>query len=120
MATLNNKAVIAYQYQGLNLQVDSNIVPFQVVNNVVTLLKSVTPAAGISGSALVYTVTVTTTAAVTNAVITDLIPTGLTFVAGSVKIDGVAQPSASPATGIAVGAIPTGTSKYVTFSCTVD
>lgn len=120
MATITNKATTTYQLLGVNLSIDSNIVPFEVVSNVVTLTKSVVPTAGKSGDTVTFTITLLPTAAITTTVITDVLPVGLTFVTGSVKVDGVAQPSANPATGITIGAVGLNITKTVTFQATVD
>ncbi len=51
---------------------------------------------------------------------TDAIPTGTTFVLNSLTIDGTTQVGANPANGVNIGAIPTGTTKNVSFQVVVN
>lgn len=119
MPQITNKATVTYTLLGVNLSIDSNTVNFDKVVNVLTATKSVSPSAGKSGDTVLFTIDVLTTAAITGVVLTDVL-TGFTFVSGSVKIDGVSQPSANPNTGINIGAVGIGITKTVTFNATVD
>lgn len=119
MPTLTNKATINYSLLGVNLSIDSNTVNFNQVVNVVTATKSVSPTAGKSGDTVLFTINVLSTAAITSCILTDVL-SGFTFVSGSVKIDGVSQPSANPNTGITIGAIGLNVTSVVTFNATVN
>ena len=119
MAVLTNKARANYSLLGVNLSVDSNTINFDQVVNVVTLTKSANPTAGKSGDTVTFTITLLATAAISSTVVTDTL-VGFTFVPGTVKIDGVSQPSANPNTGITVGAVGLNATKTITFDCTVD
>lgn len=119
MAVLTNKATATYSLLGVNLSIDSNTVNFDQVVNVVTLTKSVNPTAGKSGDTVTFTVTLLATAAILSTVVTDTL-VGFTFVPGTVKIDGVVQPTANPNTGITMGAVALGINKTITFDCTVN
>ncbi|EEM46784.1 hypothetical protein bthur0005_33210 [Bacillus thuringiensis serovar pakistani str. T13001] len=59
------------------------------------------------GDTLTYTITLQNTGNIPaiNVIITDSIPTGTTFIPGSVTINGVSQPNLTPATGIPVGTL---------------
>ncbi len=57
-------------------------------------------------------------ASVTNVTLTDTLPAGVVLVAGSVTVGGVAQPSANPASGIAIGTLAAGSSTTVAFQVT--
>lgn len=55
-----------------------------------------------------------------NAVVKDTIPSELSFVGGSVTIDGVNQPEGvSPVSGIEIGSVKIGNTKVVTYKCKV-
>ncbi len=59
------------------------------------------------GDTLTYTISLQNTGNIpaTDVIITDSIPTGTTFIPGSVTINGIPQPSLTPATGIPVGTL---------------
>ena len=59
-------------------------------------------------------------AGILNTSVTDTIPAGLSFVAGSVTVNGVSVPTASPVTGIPVGLIPVGGNAVITFQLTIN
>lgn len=74
------------------------------------------------GEVVDYTVTLTDTCSnpLTNVSFRDLVPAGLTFVPGSVTINGITQPSANPNTGFTVPDIPGGGTATVTFSAVAE
>ncbi len=57
--------------------------------------------------------------AATNVIYTDPIPSGTTFVPGSVTVNGVTQAGANPATGIAIGSIAANATTTVSFQVLV-
>ncbi|PGT61686.1 hypothetical protein COD86_02090 [Bacillus cereus] len=59
------------------------------------------------GDTLTYTITLQNTGNIpaTDVIITDSIPTGTTFIPGSVTINGIPQPNLTPTTGIPVGTL---------------
>lgn len=59
------------------------------------------------GDTLTYTITLQNTGNIpaTDVIITDSIPTGTTFIPGSITINGVSQPNLTPTTGIPVGTL---------------
>lgn len=88
--------------------------------DLLSLTKQVSATTAVFGDILTYTLTVTnlSSIAVTGIVLTDPVPSGTTFVAGSTTIGGA--PSAdSPATGINVGTLAAGASTVVTFKVKV-
>lgn len=73
------------------------------------------------GETVRYTVTLTNTcqSPLTNVFFRDIVPNGLTFVPGSVTINGGAAPTADPNTGFALPDVPGGETVTVAFSATV-
>lgn len=73
------------------------------------------------GETLTYTSVVTNsgTEGITNAVLTDTLPAGTAFVAGSVTVGGTAVASANPASGITLGSLLAGSSVPVAFNVTI-
>ncbi|MED5016381.1 isopeptide-forming domain-containing fimbrial protein [Paenibacillus chibensis] len=73
------------------------------------------------GETLTYTSVVTNsgTEGITNAVLTDTLPAGTAFVAGSVTVGGTAVASANPASGITLGSLLAGSSVSVAFNVTI-
>lgn len=87
----------------------------------VTAVKSVSVTDVAVGETLTYTSVITNngTEPVTNVSLTDILPSGATFVTGSVTVGGTPNTSANPATGISVGTIATGGSITVTLQAQV-
>jgi uncharacterized repeat protein (TIGR01451 family) len=100
----------------------SNPVDIPVSSPMLTTVKSANLPSVIVGDIITYTVMATNNNAtpLTNVILTDNIPPGSTFVSGSVTIDGVSFPTASPITGIPVAVIPANTTIIETFQLRVD
>ena len=73
------------------------------------------------GEEITYTITVKNdgTSAITNAVVFDVPPVGTEFVAGSVTINGVSQPSLSPIGGLALPSVSANSTTVVTLKVKV-
>ncbi|WP_138753148.1 DUF11 domain-containing protein [Paenibacillus sinopodophylli] len=119
---LVNQATATYSYQIPDGRIfsgsfSSNTVTIPVRLPNVTAVKS----AGLTdiavGESMTYTLVVTNNgiSAVTNTILTDAIPVGAAFTSGSVVVGGISQPTANPASGISIGAIPPSSSVTVTF-----
>lgn len=104
----------AYMVNGIGLQLD-------VLKLETPMVKAVDKTLADSGDVLTYTTTITSNSNVTltNATFTDPIPSGTTFVAGSVTVNGVVQAGANPTSGINIGTITTGQSITIVFKVTV-
>lgn len=85
-----------------------------------TINKSVNVSEVLVGGTVAFSVTVTNpgNTAFDRAVLTDLLPEGLAFVPGSVKVGGVSAPSANPASGVPIGFIAAKGSAVVSFEAT--
>ncbi len=93
--TFNNFGTLAYTAGGTNFNENTNTIELAVVSNRLTIVKAVDKQVALKGDTLHYTSTITNTGTLekTNLTFTDQIPTGTTFVVGSVKVNGVTQAS---------------------------
>ena len=85
----------------VNYSENTNTISIDIISNAMTVAKSVDKALAIKGDNLHYTSVVTNTGTINKTVIVfkDPIPAGTTFVADSVKINGVSYPAYNPAVG---------------------
>ncbi|WP_256252558.1 hypothetical protein [Paenibacillus sp. UNC496MF] len=124
---LSNTATANYSFSppdGRTLfgSVQSNTVIIPVSSPNVTAVKSTDAIDAVSGDTITYTIVVTNNgiSPVDNVVVVDPVPAGVTFIAGSVTVNGVTQPNANPNTGIQVGTIAAGAAATVTFQVLVQ
>ncbi|GLX67866.1 DUF7507 domain-containing protein [Paenibacillus glycanilyticus] len=105
----------------LNGNSSSNTVSITASSPNVTITKTASDTAAAVQDVLTYTLLVTNNgiAPVTNVVLSDPVPQGSTFVAGSVTINGSPSPLANPNAGIALGSINAGATFTVTFQIRV-
>lgn len=98
----------------------SNTVTLPVALPNVTVVKSASVPDASVGEAYTYTAVIANngTAAVTNMTLTDAMPSGAGLVSGSVTLNGTPQPSANPASGIAIGTLSAGSSATISFQVT--
>ncbi|MDI4645943.1 DUF7507 domain-containing protein [Cohnella hashimotonis] len=116
-AQLNNQSSVSYSSGTFNGQSLSNTTTTPVYQPIVTVAKSADRANATVGDTILYTLNVANSGniAAAQVTLTDNIPAGSTFVAGSVTVGGVAQPAASPLAGIPLGTVGIGGSVSVTF-----
>lgn len=119
---VTNYAAISYTAENRDLNENTNTVELVIVSNRLTIVKTVDKSVAVRGETLHYTSTVTNTGTLlkTNLVFTDPVPAGTTFVAGSVKIDGIQQILYNPAAGFPLANLPVGASTVVEFDVTVN
>ncbi|SDT13835.1 conserved repeat domain-containing protein [Paenibacillaceae bacterium GAS479] len=125
--TLDDQGRAAYTYQLtpdspiISTFVPSNIIQIPVYQPIVGLVKSADMSTAFIGDTVTYTLIASNTGniSIMNAVITDPLPAGSSFVAGSVTVGGVSVPAANPVTGISVGTIGINSSVTVTFQVLV-
>lgn len=101
---------------------NTNTVTVQIISNRITNVKSVDKAYAVKGDVLHYTSVITNTGSLlkSDLVFTDPIPAGTTFVAGSVTVNGAAQPTFDPQAGFALPDLAVGNSVTVEFDVTVN
>lgn len=112
-----NQASISYTsgtFQGITL---TNTVTVPLYQPVITVSKSVNRTVATVGDTLIYSVSVQNSGNIAAQVtLTDPVPSGTSFVPGSVTVNTVPAPGASPITGIPLGSIAPGSVVPVTFS----
>src|SRR5262245_21433492 len=106
-----------YVITTLGLQIDVGA-PELSSGSTVTVDKVAT----VVGDTLTYTIVLPNAGTIdaANGVLTAPLPAGTALVPGSVVVNGASQPGADPAAGIALGAIPGGQARTVTFRVTVN
>ena len=119
---VTNYATISYTAENRNLSENTNVVELVILSNRLTVVKAVDKPVAIRGETLHYTSTVTNTGTLlkTNLIFTDPIPSGTTFVPGSVYIDGLQYVTYNPATGFPLANLPVAASTVVEFDVTVN
>lgn len=127
VSPVTNFATLAYTVNDpargpVNFSEDTNTISLPVVSNRITVVKSVDKTVAAKGDNLHYTSVITNTGTLNkiNLVFTDQIPLGTTFVAGSVRINGVSYPAYNPQNGFALPDIAPGAAVNVEFDVTVN
>lgn len=115
-AVFTNRASVAYSsgtFSGVSL---SNTTSTPVYVPILATVKTVNRNVATVGDTLTYSVFVTNTGNLAaQATLTDTVPSGTTFVPGSVTVNTVSLPGASPVTGIPLGSVAPGSTVPVTF-----
>lgn len=126
-STVTNFATLNYSVDDAtravqNFSEDTNTVTVQIISNRITNVKSVDKAFAIKGDNLHYTSVITNTGTLnkTDLIFTDPIPAGTTFVAGSVKVNGVSQPTYDPQAGFDLPDLAPSEEATVEFDVTVN
>lgn len=124
--TVDNFATVNYSVDDpisgtRNFTENTNTVTFAVISTRLDVVKSVDKGVAVSGETLNYTSIITNNGSqtATNLVFSDILQAGLTFVAGSVKIDNVSFPGYNPITSFALPNLNPGESVRVDFQALV-
>ncbi|MBB3111763.1 putative repeat protein (TIGR01451 family) [Paenibacillus phyllosphaerae] len=124
--TLVNQADIAYVYNmpdgaSVSGTAVSNTETIVVTLPDVALRKSVSQSLAVAGDVLVFTSQITNNgiSSIYNVMLYDPLSSNLAFMPGSVMIDGLDRPTASPATGITLGTVAAGVTVSVSFEVIV-
>ena len=101
---------------------NTNTVSIDIISNRLSVVKSVDKEYAVVGDNLHYTTVITNTGTLlkSDLVFTDPIPAGTTFVAGSVKINGMTYATHNPAMGFGLPDLAVGESVTVEFDVKVD
>lgn len=120
LGSLSNQSSVSFTSGAFSATTFSNTVVTPVYEPIIALAKSANTSNATVGDTVTYSVNITNTGNLAaNLTLTDTIPAGASFVPNSVLVDGVLQPGANPASGIAVGAVLPGDSVQVTVTLEV-
>lgn len=128
MATIINQSNLSYQYKinptgaSQTKTITSNSVSTNLITAGLGITKTVDKSYATIGDTLTYTLVLKNSGNIllSDIVLKDVIPTGASFVSGSVKVDNVAQPTYNIVTGINLGNLIILGSKTVTFQVTIS
>lgn len=115
-AAQGTTATDQYMINALGLQINVGAPSF------LSTTKTVDKTSTFVGDTLTYTIRMDNTggtADATNVVLTDIVPTGTTFIAGSVLLNGGAN-AGNPNAGINIGTVAAATSQTVSFKVTIN
>lgn len=101
---------------------NTNVVNFAVISTGIKITKSVDRSYAVAGDNLHYKSVIENTGSqlAKNIIFKDVLQSGITFVDGSVKIDGNPYPSYNPISGFSLDNINAGESRTVEFDVTVN
>ncbi|MGO4106291.1 DUF7507 domain-containing protein [Paenibacillus sp. YAF4_2] len=121
---VNNQssAVLILTTSGDAYVVNANAIQININSPTINVVKGASVAGAVVGDTITYSVTVsnTGTANAASVVLTDALPTGLTFVSGSVTVAGVAKPTNDILSGVPLGPLNLGSSIIVTYRAVVS
>lgn len=119
---LSTISSIRYDVNEMTFSERSNSVLISIVNEKITIVKSASALAVVSGQTITFTNVITNEGNMTNTNIMfyDPIPEGTTFIQNSVKIDGISKDSFDPQIGFAIDDLGAGQSTTVTFDVSVN
>lgn len=117
-----NQTAIQFEIAGNQYQVSSNQISIHILDNQVFLLKTADKTFVKSKDVVTFVITITNNGELENTNITfsDPLPTGISFVDGSVKIDDVEKPDLNPTTGFALPNLVAGGQIKVEFKVNID
>ncbi|WP_145409489.1 DUF7507 domain-containing protein [Paenibacillus xylanexedens] len=119
--SLGNQAVVSYSSGAFSGIANSNSITTPVYQPIISINKSASATNATLGDQIGYTLVVRNTGNLSAQVnVTDTIPAGLTFIAGSVTVNGTARPGTSPLTGISLGTLAPGGVSTVVFQTTLS
>ncbi len=121
--TFNFVSSITYSVDEIqNLQEQSNVASFDLLDATISIRKSADKSSVLPGDVVVYTNIIKNEGGVahTNVRFSDVLPAGVTFNAGSVKVDNTTVEAYDPTTGFDLGEISPSHEVTVEFAVTVQ
>lgn len=120
--SISNSSELAVTLDNKNFNLTSNVAEVQIINNEVSMYKYASSSAVISGDTLTYTIEITNdgTFENTDLVFKDELPEGVSFVEGTVKVDGVTQADANPVNGFSLRNLTANDTIKVEFNVIID
>lgn len=121
LANNQSSAVLILTTSGDAYVLNANAIQININAPNVTLVKSANVSGAVVGDVITYTATVrnTGTANASSVVLTDPLPTGLTFVTGSVTVDGVSRPTYDILAGVPIGTLAINGVATIAYRATV-
>lgn len=119
---INITSTINYQANGVALTESLEDLTISLQNQEITIQNTSDKTAVVSGQVIVFQNDIQNKGTVVNTqcMFTSPIPTGTTFVEGSVEIDGQKQANFNPSDGFLIGDLEVGSKKIIKFCVTVD
>ena len=120
--TFVNQSNVQFEISGTQYNVYSNEVSVHILDNQVYLLKTADKTIVKPKDVVTFTIRITNDGGLenTNMMFSDPLPTGVTFVGGSVKIDDEVKVDLNPTTGFALSNLAAGGQIKVEFQVTID
>lgn len=124
---IENQSGIEYEYKidpngsALPGSENSNVTSTELVIGELSMVKSVDKNYATIGDILTYTTVITNSGTIlaTDIVFKDILPAGVTFVTGSVVVNGTPQPTYDPNTGFNIGTLSILGTRTITFQAEV-
>lgn len=120
-AQLSNRAAVSFTSGAFTGSSFSSTITIPVYQPIISITKSANTAAATLGDLVVYTLQVNNNGNIAaNMTLSDNIPSGCSFVANSVIVNGVPQPGSNPSQGFPIFTVPPFGISTVTFEVSVD
>ncbi|SEM90106.1 conserved repeat domain-containing protein [Paenibacillus sp. OV219] len=120
-AQFSNRAAVSFTSGAFTGSSFSNTITIPVYQPIISITKSANTSAATLGDLVVYTLQVSNNGNIAaNMTLSDNIPSGCSFVANSVILNGVPQPGSDPSAGFPIFTVPPFGISTVTFEVSVD
>lgn len=119
---ITNTATVSYSVDSVRFSENTNTVTINIIGDKIEIVKTASKAIAIAGEIVTFTHKITNGGAFTHTklVFTDPLPAGISFVSGSVKIDGVNKPDYDPTVGFTLDNLASKATTTIVFDAKVD